>query len=96
MKKILILFGGPSHEHTISCKSAETILKNIDYSRYDVTTVGITKENIWLLIPNNIPLEDSWPTHKTTVILDIIPFLKTFDKVSWDGVSFSKFNKLLK
>lgn len=81
MKKILILFGGPSHEHTISCKSAETILKNIDYSRYDVTTVGITKENIWLLIPNNIPLEDSWPTHKTTVILDIIPFLKTFDKV---------------
>ena len=81
MKKILILFGGPSHEHIISCKSTETILKNIDYSHYNITTVGITKENNWYIIPNNIPLDESWPNHKTTEIKDIISFLKTFDKV---------------
>lgn len=30
MKKVLILFGGKSYEHQISCLSAKTILENID------------------------------------------------------------------
>lgn len=81
MKKILILFGGPSPEHTISCSSAKTILKNIDYSRYDITTVGITKENSWYIVPNTVPLDESWSNKTIKKITDIIPFLKTFDKV---------------
>ena len=47
MKKILILFGGNSYEHYISCLSAKTILENIDRKKYDVTAVGITKDNNW-------------------------------------------------
>ena len=31
MKKVLILFGGNSFEHLVSCKSAKSILENIDY-----------------------------------------------------------------
>ena len=30
MKKILVIFGGNSYEHYISCLSARTILNNID------------------------------------------------------------------
>ena len=49
MKKILILFGGNSYEHLVSCKSAKTIMENIDKKKYDVTLVGITKSNTWYI-----------------------------------------------
>ena len=48
MKKVLILCGGTSNEHEISLKSAKTILKNINYDKYDVTTILITKKNQFL------------------------------------------------
>ena len=35
MKKILILFGGNSYEHLVSCKSAKTIMENIDKKKYE-------------------------------------------------------------
>ena len=44
MKKIAILFGGPSSEHEVSLSSAKNILENIDRELFDVLEVLITKE----------------------------------------------------
>ena len=51
MKKlsVCILFGGMSPEHEVSLRSAESVLNNIDKSKYDVFPVGITKEGEWIL-----------------------------------------------
>ncbi len=51
MEKIslLILFGGKSTEHEVSLVSATSIIKNADPERYDLVTVGITKDGDWYL-----------------------------------------------
>ena len=51
MKKlsVCILFGGMSPEHEVSLRSAESVLNNIDKSKYNVFPVGITKEGDWIL-----------------------------------------------
>lgn len=56
MKKILILFGGNSYEHYISCLSAKTILENIDKKKYTVTAVGINKDNNWYIFNDNLDI----------------------------------------
>ncbi|MEG0919617.1 MAG: D-alanine--D-alanine ligase family protein [Anaerovoracaceae bacterium] len=47
--KLLILFGGPSLEHEVSCMSTASVLNNINKEKYEIRTVGITKEGIWYL-----------------------------------------------
>ncbi|MGL4485392.1 MAG: D-alanine--D-alanine ligase, partial [Anaerovoracaceae bacterium] len=49
-KKVLIIFGGTSSEHDISCLSAAAIVRNIDKEKYLPFTLGITKEGRWLLV----------------------------------------------
>ena len=51
MKKlsVCILFGGISPEHEVSLRSAESVLNNIDHSKYNVFPVGITKDGDWIL-----------------------------------------------
>lgn len=51
MKKldVCVLFGGVSPEHEVSLRSAESVLNNMDQSKYNVYPVGITKEGAWLL-----------------------------------------------
>ena len=48
-KTILVLFGGVSSEHEISCISAASILDQIDKSKYHVLAAGITGDGRWLL-----------------------------------------------
>ena len=47
MKSVLILFGGNSAEHLVSCMSAKEIRENIDTDRFLVSMAGISKENVW-------------------------------------------------
>lgn len=46
---VCVLFGGVSPEHEISLRSAESVLNNIDKSKYNVYPVGITKDGDWIL-----------------------------------------------
>ncbi len=46
---LLCLFGGKSSEYEVSLISAHSILSNIDKSKYDIITVGITKTGDWYL-----------------------------------------------
>lgn len=46
--KILLVFGGVSSEHEVSRNSAFSILSNLDKNKYEIITVGITKDGRWL------------------------------------------------
>lgn len=82
MKKILLLFGGNSYEHEISCKSAKTILENIDKNKFDITPVGIHKHS-WYIFNDNLDLltQNKWLEGHIQKIDNIIEFIKQFDKV---------------
>ena len=45
---VVLLFGGMSSEHEVSRVSVGNFVNNIDRSKYEVLTVGITKEGRWL------------------------------------------------
>ncbi len=45
---VVVLFGGMSSEHEVSRVSAGTFVDNLDRTRYEVLTVGITKQGRWL------------------------------------------------
>jgi len=51
MKKlsVCILFGGMSPEHEVSLRSAESVLNNIDKTKYNIFPVGIKKDGDWVL-----------------------------------------------
>lgn len=50
---VVLLFGGRSSEHAISCATAGGVLAAIDRSRYDVIPVGITREGAFVLESDN-------------------------------------------
>jgi D-alanine-D-alanine ligase len=59
MKKKLrigIIFGGRSGEHEVSLVSAESIIKCLDKSKYEVVPIGITKKGKWLTSGNPIKI----------------------------------------
>ena len=82
MKKILVVFGGNSFEYQISCISAKTILENIDRNKYDVTALGITKDNHWYIFNDSLDLlTTDWTKGNIKEVNNIVEYLKSFDKV---------------
>lgn len=83
MKKILVLFGGNSHEYLISCKSAKTILENIDLSIYEVTATGITQNNEWYIFKDDLNMlnNNTWLKGTIEKIDNPIKHLLSFDKI---------------
>ncbi len=69
-KNIVVLFGGRSSEHDVSCISAQTVIKNINKDRYNIIMVGITKAGEWLYVDDIAKIADgSWRDSKTTAII---------------------------
>jgi D-alanine-D-alanine ligase len=46
--RLVVLFGGQSAEHEVSCISAAHVLAASDPDRYEVVPVGITREGLWV------------------------------------------------
>ena len=44
MKKVLLIYGGESSEHDVSCNSAKAVIENIDKKKYILECVKITKQ----------------------------------------------------
>lgn len=47
--RVVLLFGGRSAEHNVSCVSARHIAAAMDPEKYAVIPVGITREGLWVL-----------------------------------------------
>ncbi|WP_281672644.1 D-alanine--D-alanine ligase family protein [Pseudoramibacter alactolyticus] len=47
--KLGVVFGGQSGEHEVARVSAYNVLQAVDRTKYDVTTIGITKDGRWLI-----------------------------------------------
>jgi D-alanine-D-alanine ligase len=47
--RLVVLFGGVSAEHDVSCITAAHVLKAVDRGRYELQPVGITAEGRWVL-----------------------------------------------
>lgn len=81
MKKVLLLFGGESKEHQVSCESANFIIQNIDKKKYDLSIVGITTNGTWYKINNNFKIDKDWQNTLNEKIDNIVEYLKSFDIV---------------
>ena len=47
--RLVVLFGGRSAEHEVSCTTAVNVLQALDPARYDVVPVGVTHEGRWVM-----------------------------------------------
>ena len=45
---IVVLFGGQSSEHIVSCMSAANVIERIDSERYELLLIGITQDGRWI------------------------------------------------
>ena len=71
MKKIVILYGGNSYEHEISCMSAHNVCKCLKKLKIKFDKIYITKDNKWYFIDNDNKIE----------ILNVVDFLKKYSLV---------------
>jgi len=58
-RRVLVLFGGRSAEHEISCISARSVMDALDVERFEAVPVGIAKDGRWHLMagPPALPSE---------------------------------------
>jgi D-alanine-D-alanine ligase len=74
-KNVLVIFGGVSEEHEVSLSSATNVIKNIPREKYNIITLGITKEGKWMLYKG--PIRDikngDWKRNKGNVMAFISP-----------------------
>lgn len=75
-RNIIVLFGGSSGEHEVSCVTAGGVLGALDRERYEIYAVGITRTGRWVLSSNDgsdWQIEDAVlpevPEHGTEVLL---------------------------
>ena len=45
---VVVLFGGESAEHDVSCVTAAHVLRALNIDNYEITTVGITRQGDWV------------------------------------------------
>jgi D-alanine-D-alanine ligase len=50
-RRVVVLFGGRSAEHEISCISARSVMDALDPERFELIPVGITRHGSWHLMP---------------------------------------------
>jgi D-alanine-D-alanine ligase len=56
---LIVIFGGQSAEHDISCTTAYHVLQAVDRSTYDITPIGIDREGRWHLAADSLALLSS-------------------------------------
>ncbi|MEY2740578.1 MAG: D-alanine--D-alanine ligase [Actinomycetota bacterium] len=58
---VVVIFGGESAEHDVSCVTAAHVLRALDPARYEVTAVGITRGGEWVLARDAMRALESGP-----------------------------------
>ena len=79
MKKVLILFGGNSFEHEISCKSVNFIIKNIDTNLFEYSVAGLDYNNNLYKVDKYLYINKNWKNNIKEQVIDIVSYFKSFD-----------------
>lgn len=58
---VVLLFGGPSSEHEISCATAAGVMGAIDRDKYNLIPVGVTKAGDWIAVEDDA---EKWALRK--------------------------------
>ncbi len=69
MKNLLVIFGGRSSEYEVSLRSGASVIKNVPKDKYNVMTLGITKDGEWRYYTGGTDAIESgeWCKSKDTV-----------------------------
>ena len=67
---VVVLFGGQSAEHDVSCVTAAHVIKALDSSKYDITAVGITRDGKWVVAQPqaDVLVAEGEPTSITPIV----------------------------
>lgn len=83
MKKVLILFGGNSTEHFISCKSAKSIIENINTKLFNYEACAIDFDGKWYKFNGDVSFLENgnWKDGNLFLVDNIINYVQSFDVV---------------
>lgn len=86
-KTIAVLFGGRSSEYDVSLKSAYSVIQNLDTKKYNVITLGITREGKWFKYggPAEHIQDDTWMKHASCLPAVISPDRKTHGVMAFEN-----------
>lgn len=69
-KTAVVLFGGQSSEHEVSCMSAVNVIEHINQHKYEVLLIGITKEGHWVKVESVEDIKSgAWRESRVTAVL---------------------------
>ena len=69
-KTAVVLFGGQSSEHVVSCMSVVNVIDHINKDKYDLLLIGITEEGHWIKTESVKEIRDeSWKEGKIRAVL---------------------------
>ncbi len=92
MKELCVIFGGQSPEHEISRKSVTSILNNLNKEKYNITTIGITKNGEWYLYGGDYSKIENgdWEKDRTNKKAFLSPDASDKAIIVFDGDTYSK------
>lgn len=69
-KNAVVLFGGQSSEHVVSCMSVINVINHINREKYDLLIIGITEEGHWIKTDSIKEIQDgTWKNGKISAVL---------------------------
>lgn len=88
-KNLVVLFGGQSSEHVVSCMSVQNVAANVNEDKYHVILVGITEDGRWLKVNSLDEIKnDTWRDSKVQAVLS--PDAKEKSLIVLDGEKAEK------
>jgi len=91
-----VIYGGRSGEHEVSLVSAESIIKALDKSKYNVIPIGITKKGTWLTSKNNLSNLKAGKFKNIESSKIILPDATKRGLVEMDNIHFATHNNIQK
>lgn len=94
--RVGLLFGGRSGEHEVSLASAQSVMANLDTTKYEIVPIGITKAGGWLLgyEPAQLSQADQAGSERNAVTLTGDPRLGRLIPLQRDALQLADDGKL--
>jgi D-alanine-D-alanine ligase len=90
-KNAVVLFGGQSSEHVVSCMSVINVINHINRETYDLLLIGITEEGRWIKTDTIEAIQDgTWKKGSVSAILSPDATMKSVVLIDGDKTELVK------